>query len=48
MITIIKALKILIQQGPKALITKIVSKLRKRNQYREYVLAFERLEGWFQ
>ena len=44
MITIIKALKILIQQGPKALFTKIVSKLRKRNQYREYVLAFERLE----
>jgi len=48
MITIIKALKILIQQGPKALITKIVSKARKRNQYKEYVLAFERLEGWFQ
>ena len=44
MITIIKALKILIQQGPTALFTKIVSKLRKRNQYREYVLAFERLE----
>jgi len=44
MITIIKALKILIQQGPKALITKIVSKARKRNQYKEYVLASERLE----
>lgn len=44
MITIIKALKILIQQGPKALITKIVSKVKKRNQYREYLFAFERLE----
>ena len=40
---IVKALKILIRQGPKALFTKIVSKVRKRNRYKEYVLALERL-----
>ncbi len=42
-IIIIKALKILIRQGPKALFTKIESKLRKRNQYKVYVRALERL-----
>jgi len=38
---IIKALRILLQQGPRALLAKIVSKLKLRKQYALYLLAIK-------
>jgi GT2 family glycosyltransferase/SAM-dependent methyltransferase len=42
--TIIKALRILLQQGRSALFTQIVIKLKLRNQYKLYLLANQLLE----
>jgi hypothetical protein len=41
---IIEALKILIQQEPRALWTRIVRRLKEGNQYMQYFLALEKLE----
>jgi hypothetical protein len=41
---IIRALRIMIQQGPHVLLTKIASRLKLRHQYRLYLLAHKSME----
>ena len=42
--SIIKALKILLHQGPRAFVSKIKNKHKLRNQYKLYILALNKLE----